>query len=56
MIADTIRNKKLNPVVIELFITDRKLNISIAINKSSDIDFERLMEIYKNVLQKIILF
>ena len=30
MIADIINNKKLNPIVTELFIRDRKLNISIA--------------------------
>ena len=30
MIADMINNKKLNPIVTELFIRDRKLNISIA--------------------------
>ena len=30
MIADIINNKKLNPVVTELFIRGRKLNISIA--------------------------
>ena len=30
MIADIINNKKLNSVVIELFIRGRKLNISIA--------------------------
>ena len=29
MIADMINNKKLNPVVTELFIRDRKLDISI---------------------------
>ena len=29
MIADMIRNKKLNPIVNELFIRDRKLNISL---------------------------
>ena len=29
MIADMISNRKLNPVVTELFIRDRKLNISI---------------------------
>ena len=29
MIADIINKKKLNPVVTELFITDRKLNISV---------------------------
>ena len=30
MIADIINNKRLNPVVITLFIGDRKLNISLA--------------------------
>ena len=29
MIADMINNKRLNPIVIELFIRGRKLNISI---------------------------
>ena len=29
MIADTINNKKVNPIVTELFIRGRKLNISI---------------------------
>ena len=29
MIADMINNKKLNPVVTELFVRGRKLNISI---------------------------
>ena len=29
MIADMINNKRLNPVVTELFITGRKLNISV---------------------------
>ena len=29
MIADMINNKKLNPVVTELFIRGKKLNISI---------------------------
>ena len=30
MIADMVDNKKLNPIITELFIRDRKLNISIA--------------------------
>ena len=30
MIADMIKNKKINPIVTELFIRGRKLNISIA--------------------------
>ena len=29
MIADMINNKRLNPIVTELFVSDRKLNISI---------------------------
>ena len=29
MIADIINNKKLNPAVTELFITDRKLKLSV---------------------------
>ena len=29
MIADMINNKKLNPVVTEVFIRDRKINISL---------------------------
>ena len=32
IIADLINNKKLNPVVTELFITGRKLNISLLRN------------------------
>ena len=31
MIIDTINNKKLNPIVTELFIRGRKLNISIVL-------------------------
>ena len=29
MIADMIKNKKVNPIVTELFIRGRKLNISV---------------------------
>ena len=82
VIADMINNKKLNPIVTELFIRDRKRNISIvfiaqsyfkvpkdirlnsthlffmkipnkrklqhiALNHSSDIDFNDFMKIYK---------
>ena len=35
MIADIINNKKLNSVVIELFIRGRKLNISLFFIKQS---------------------
>ena len=31
MIADMLSNKKLNPIVIELFIRGRKLNISLVL-------------------------
>ena len=82
MIADVINNKTLNPVVTELFIRGRKLNISIviitqsyfkvpkdvrlnsthffimkiphkrelqqiALNHSSDIDFQDFIKIFK---------
>ena len=36
MIADMINNKKLNPVVTEVFIRGRKLNISIVFITQSD--------------------
>ena len=82
MIADMINNKKLNPIVTELFVRSRKLNISIvfitqsyfkvpkdvrlnsthffimkipnkrelqqiALNHSSDTDFNDFMKIFK---------
>ena len=34
MIADILSNKKHNPMVIELFIRDRKINISVFITQS----------------------
>ena len=34
MIADMLSNKKLNPIVTELFIRGRKLNISVFITQS----------------------
>ena len=33
MIADMVSNKKINPIVTELFIRDRKLNISLVFNR-----------------------
>ena len=36
MIADMLSNKNLNPVVTELFIIRRKLNISLVCQKISD--------------------
>ena len=35
MIADMLSNKKLNPIVTELFIRGRKLNISLVFIKQS---------------------
>ena len=35
MIADMLSNKKLNPVVTELFIRGRKLNISLVFTTQS---------------------
>ena len=34
MIADILSNKKHNPIVTELFIRDRKINISVFITQS----------------------
>ena len=36
MIADMLSNKKLNPIVTELFIRGRKLNISLVFITQSD--------------------
>ena len=87
MIADMINNEKLNPIVTELFIRGRKINISIvfitqshfkvpknvrlnsthffimkipnkrehqqiALNHSSDTDFNDFMKIYKKCTPK----
>ena len=87
MIVDTLSNKKLNPIITELFIRVRKLNISfvlitrsyfavvknirlismhyiimkvpnkqerqqIAFNRSSDIDFEDFINLYKKCTAK----
>ena len=35
VIADMLSNKKLNPIVTELFIRSRKLNISLIFNTQS---------------------
>ena len=51
-------NKKINPVVTELYIRGRKLNITLSItfNHSLDIDFEDVMNLYENLLQSLIYF
>ena len=50
MIADMINNKKLNPVVTELFISGRKLNISIVFTTQSS--FKVSTEVRLNNTQK----
>ena len=53
MNADVINNKKRNPIVTELFIRGRKLNISIVFITQSyfkvpkDINFKNFIKIYK---------
>ena len=58
MIIDIEPNKKLNPVVTELFLRGRKLNILLVLisrelrkivsNHSSGIDFKDFMMLYKD--------
>ena len=43
MIADLINNKKLNPVVTELFIRGRKLNISIALLLIHTLKYQKML-------------
>ena len=44
MIADMLNKKKLNPVVTELFIRGRKLNISFVIITQSYLLFEKILD------------
>ena len=46
MIADVINNKKLNPVVTELFIRVRKLNISIVTITQSNFNVLKDVRLY----------
>ena len=46
MIADMITNKKLNPVVTELFIRGRKLNISIVFITQSSFTVLKEVRLY----------
>ena len=41
MIADTLRNRKLNPIVSELFITARKINISLVVIRQFYFTFQK---------------
>ena len=53
MIADIINNKNVNPIVTELFIRGRKLNISIALIKQPY--FRVLKEVRINSTQLFIM-
>ena len=44
MIADVIHNKKLNSVVTELFIRDRKLNISLVFITQHTLRFQKMLD------------
>ena len=44
MIADMINNKKLNPVVTELFIRGRKINISIVFITQSYFKVSKMLD------------
>ena len=44
MIADMIRNKKLNSIVTELFIRGRKLNISLVLSSNHITKFQKMLD------------
>ena len=44
MIADMISNNKLNPIVTELFIRGRKLNISIVFITQSYLKYQKMLD------------
>ena len=44
MIADMLSNKKLNPIVTELFIRGRKLNISLDVFINLFLLFQKLLD------------
>ena len=44
MIADMINNNKLNPIVMELFIRGRKLNISIVFITQSYLKCQKMLD------------
>ena len=43
MIADMLSNKKLNPIVTELVIRGRKLNISLVFMEQSYFVFQKIL-------------
>ena len=44
MIADMINNKKLNPIITELFIRGRKLNISIVLSLNLILKCQKMLD------------
>ena len=44
MIADMLSNKRLNPIVTELFIRGRKLNISIVLLHNLILLFKKILD------------
>ena len=44
MIADIINNKKLNPIVTELFVKGSKLNISIVFVTQSYFKMQKMLD------------
>ena len=44
MIADMIHNRKLNSIVIELFIRGRKLNISLVLLPNHTLKFQKMLD------------
>ena len=44
MIADMLSNKKLNPIVTELFIRGRKLNISLVFITQSYLAVSKILD------------
>ena len=44
MIADMVCNKRLNPIVTELFIRGRRLNISLVFITQSYVAFPKILD------------
>ena len=44
MIADIIKNKKLNSIVMELFIRGRKINISLVFITNHTLKFQKMLD------------
>ena len=44
MISDMLSNKKLNPIVTELFIRGRKLNISLVLSHNLTLLFRKMLD------------